>query len=654
MGTVIVGVSKAYNKLYVEAYDKGEEYEHRTYSAVDISDDDIKNLCDVFMASANSPGREISLEEFRSFEANAKLLYDSFLPQKVKRKISESHAENIIFYIDESLVHIPWELLHDGKEFLCLKFSVGRNVRTSQEIYKTKYREHIQRLQALILADPTEDLEAAYSEGDSLTKQLDCNRREIEVVLKTRDVDRLYVKRKIRDYDIVHFAGHAEYDEKSPEKGGWVLSDGIFTAKDVSSLGSDNAKFPVLVFSNACQSGRTREWSADSGDEKRIHGLANAFVLSGAKCYLGTFSRVMDESCLLFSKEFYKNLLSGKTVGKSIQVSRQKLIEKFGKNSLTWSSYVLYGNPSTILFEKPVALGDTTVDDILSEGRAIFRSAAMLGKKTLKLTKQGFDFCKSIVMAGISKVSARTKDFAVKWVKKFATLPMFRRKNLEQGIARDLEKVFLYASDEDVDGLGKILGIKNPTTIAIINAIANNANNLVENISGSSQTYRNILKLVANRLKVKGIEDDTEEQIEIKIAQKALITIWDNLTPDQRMKMEGEFRKISQQYDKTGGLAASASIFGILTAASVSGFGVYLLATTTLGAISGAAGIALPFAVYTTMMSSISMIIGPVGWIGAGLFAVWQLTGPNYKKLIPAIIYISALRFKKNAAECIS
>ncbi|MBU7587572.1 MAG: hypothetical protein KAF91_32910, partial [Nostoc sp. TH1S01] len=54
----------------------------------------------------------------------------------------------------------------------------------------------------------------------------------------------------------------------------------------------------------------------------------------------------------------------------------------------------------------------------------------------------------------------------------------------------------------------------------------------------------------------------------------------------------------------------------------------------------------LPFVAYTTMSSTIAVIIGPVGWIGAGLFTAWQLTSPNYKRLIPAIIYICALRAK--------
>ena len=89
-------------------------------------------------------------------------------------------------------------------------------------------------------------------------------------------------------------------------------------------------------------------------------------------------------------------------------------------------------------------------------------------------------------------------------------------------------------------------------------------------------------------------------------------------------------------------------MFGALTAAQLSGFGVYLLASTSLGALTATLGVTLPFAVYTTMSSTIAALIGPVGWIGAGLFTIWKLTGPNYKRLIPAILYVVMLRSKQS------
>ena len=112
--------------------------------------------------------------------------------------------------------------------------------------------------------------------------------------------------------------------------------------------------------------------------------------------------------------------------------------------------------------------------------------------------------------------------------------------------------------------------------------------------------------------------------------------------------MEEELRRAAQKFDKGGALVGSTSIFAALTAAQLSGFGIYLLASTSLGALTGVLGVTLPFAAYTMMSTAIATIIGPVGWIGAGLFLIWKLTGPNYKRLIPAILYISMLRSGQN------
>ena len=91
-------------------------------------------------------------------------------------------------------------------------------------------------------------------------------------------------------------------------------------------------------------------------------------------------------------------------------------------------------------------------------------------------------------------------------------------------------------------------------------------------------------------------------------------------------------KKTAQKFDKGGALLGSASIFGALTAARLSGFGVYLLASTSLSALTTAASLTLPFAVYTTMSSAIAVIIGPAGWGAAALYVIWKLTGPNYKR----------------------
>jgi len=57
----------------------------------------------------------------------------------------------------------------------------------------------------------------------------------------------------------------------------------------------------------------------------------------------------MDEPGSLFSIRFYEYLLSGKTIGEAVKLSRLDLIEEYGPDTC-WASYILYGNPTTRYF----------------------------------------------------------------------------------------------------------------------------------------------------------------------------------------------------------------------------------------------------------------------------------------------------------------
>ncbi|MFD0797204.1 hypothetical protein ACFQZJ_07020 [Maribacter chungangensis] len=64
---------------------------------------------------------------------------------------------------------------------------------------------------------------------------------------------------------------------------------------------------------------------------------------------------------------------------------------------------------------------------------------------------------------------------------------------------------------------------------------------------------------------------------------------------------------------------ASLAALSTLGAAQISGMGIYLLASSSVGAISAALNITLAFSVYTTMSSVISTVIGPIGFAIAAI-----------------------------------
>ena len=79
----------------------------------------------------------------------------------------------------------------------------------------------------------------------------------IKVNLVSSRVDIQYVRRNIRDYDIIHYTGHADYNTDDPSKSGWIMSDGIWNVLDIRRIAGETP-FPFLIFANACYSGRGR------------------------------------------------------------------------------------------------------------------------------------------------------------------------------------------------------------------------------------------------------------------------------------------------------------------------------------------------------------------------------------------------------------
>lgn len=217
----------------------------------------------------------------------------------------------------------------------------------------------------------------------------------------------------------------------------------------------------------------------------------------------------------------------------------------------------------------------------------------------------------------------------------------------------DLYPILNQASPEERRGLGKLLDMDGPcNSQALMDRLESQSQSIFGELFGPDREYRGIVRQVADKLDVWYGRFEQTERIETKIAQKVFRTVWEKMTPAQRQQMEEKLQEAAQEFDGEG-LGKSTALASLLLAGKLSGFGVYLLASTALGAVTGALGVALPFAVYTTMSSTIAVVLGPVGWIGAGLFVLWKLTGANYKRLIPAILYISMLRAQQQGGDLV-
>jgi len=282
-------------------------------------------------------------------------LYKQLIPDTIRQGLTDAPEANLLISMDESLGHIPWEVLHDGTQFLGQKFGIGRALATRQTV-SGGTRALTKPLKTLLLCDPQGNLPAAARERAEILAATadysDC----LNITAKESPVETSYVSANIHSFDIVHYAGHAEQDDSHSGTGGWLLHDAPLTAAAISALASDRP-MPALVFSNACHTG---SWKSGEDFVRRVFGLANAFLLSGVQHYIGTFWDIPDEPGCHFATHFYGNLVQGMTIGEAMLAARKALIETYGEDSIFWASYLLYGDPTTRYVVAATAAADTT------------------------------------------------------------------------------------------------------------------------------------------------------------------------------------------------------------------------------------------------------------------------------------------------------
>lgn len=151
--------------------------------------------------------------------------------------------------------------------------------------------------------------------------------------------------------------------------------------------------------------------------------------------------------------------------------------------------------------------------------------------------------------------------------------------------------------------------------------------------------YREVLTDAAKKVKAKykGASDDAV--IERAIIVSTLSNALKKANPQQRALLLSDLDAAGKRMGKGVGGAA-----GALVVANLSGFGLYVAASTVLGAATSAIGVTLPFAVYTGMSSTIATLIGPVGWAALLVGGLFVLGRADLKRTVPAVIAIGTVR----------
>jgi hypothetical protein len=276
------------------------------------------------------------------------LLYESFIGEDGDKVLAAIPPTAVLLDVDETILNLPWELIGEGGYAISQGTPFGRLVTTRTVPRPTRDPSNEDTtVRILAVGNPTLDLEASELEIEAI--------KGLEGKRDTYDVEVTVIPREkatkgafagaiaAGSYDIIHFAGHGDFNPDTPEKSNISFSDGVLSAEEVFGLKWKSP--PYIVFNSACESGRAAGGKRLVSRGNRGNGLAAAFIAAGVSAYAGYFWPVSDDGAALFAETFYKRFFFRENVGSAFLEARQRTalgLEEAG--DLTAYSAVYFGD----------------------------------------------------------------------------------------------------------------------------------------------------------------------------------------------------------------------------------------------------------------------------------------------------------------------
>ena len=263
-------------------------------------------------------------------------------------------GDELIIVPDGPLWLAPFAaLLNPFSKYLCESFKVRLIPSLTSLKIIARCPEFHSSSGALIVGDPDVS-EVTNSHGDQL-EQLPFARQEAQMIgqilnaapLTGKLATKCEVLKQISSVAVVHIAAHGRMEtgeialSPNPERESQTPAeeDYMLTMADVMSV-KLRAKLVVL---SCCHSGRG-EIKAEG-----VVGLARAFIGAGARSVLVSLWAIDDEATLEFMKNFYHNLVKGRSSSESLNHAMKCLreSEKFSDVKY-WAPFTLIGDDVTL------------------------------------------------------------------------------------------------------------------------------------------------------------------------------------------------------------------------------------------------------------------------------------------------------------------
>ncbi|MEH2347938.1 MAG: tetratricopeptide repeat protein [Nostoc sp.] len=251
----------------------------------------------------------------------------------------------------EKLAHLPWEVLHDGVNFLVQRVPAIVPVRWVSDSTVKKLtidgEPENRALQVLFMATSPLDVKPVLDFEGEEARILEATKRQ-PLALTVEESGCLselgyLVDGYDRDYfDVLHLTGHATFQDGQPR---FITETAIGEAFYASA--GDIAKelqfrLPKLIFLSGCRTGQ-------AGNSGSVPSMAEELLKSGAEAVLGWGQKVLDSDATAAAAALYEELSAGKQITEAVACTYQALIKNKARD---WHLLRLYaaGNlPSSLV-----------------------------------------------------------------------------------------------------------------------------------------------------------------------------------------------------------------------------------------------------------------------------------------------------------------
>jgi len=270
--------------------------------------------------------------------------------------------------VSSDLASIPWELLHDGTNWIARTRGIVRIATTGRStpdfLPKQGNLRILTAISGPILNEtmPDDDPEQIYpidiNAHTDIFKKLEGESFPADIKIRRHITREAFSWELSENYQVLHFVGHGAIGRLVFETrhASVNLAEESWIREQITTGLRGGLRLVVL---NSCH-------SADASEE--AYGIANTLMETGLPALIAMQGSISELADLAFTKNLYNALSTGKPIDEAVMIARRAMASDWQIPVHEWATPVLFINDS--LLDKDMSIMDAEALEMMAEPKA--------------------------------------------------------------------------------------------------------------------------------------------------------------------------------------------------------------------------------------------------------------------------------------------